>query len=81
MRLRKKNSEYLNLFRKNLMKGTQYYLSGKKYNEAYKCLDTYLDCHEQPLFSAFDFVNTDTVASKAAYLAIYCAYKEKTTQI
>lgn len=77
LRLRKKNSEYLNQFRKNLMKGAQYYLSGKKYNEAYKCLDTYLDCHRQPLFCAFDFANTDTVASKAAYLAIYCAYKGK----
>lgn len=76
-RFRKKNADYLNKFRSNLMHGAQYYLSGKKYGDAYKCLDTYLDCHVQPLFSAFNYASTDTVASKAAYLAIYCAYKEK----
>lgn len=77
LRFRKKNAEYLNPFRQNLIRGAQYYIAGKKYGEAYKCLDTYLDCHKQPLFASFDFEKTDTVAPKAAYLAIYCAYKEK----
>ncbi|MCM1080063.1 MAG: hypothetical protein NC344_11290 [Bacteroidales bacterium] len=77
LRFRKKHAEYLNLFRKNLIRGAQYYIAKQKYDEAYECLDTYLDCHIQPLFSSFDFAHTDTIAPRVAYLAVFCAYKEK----
>ena len=68
---RKKHSELMAPYHGNLLKGGIYCMAHEKWQEAWNCLDLYLDSRKQPLFSdiKFDSANDDF----AAFLALMCA--------
>lgn len=72
---RKKHSELLDGYRPNLFNGGLYYVNKQKYEEAYTFFDMYIDCARQPLFSRFNYHETDMKMPEAAYWAVYCGYK------
>jgi hypothetical protein len=72
---RKKHANYLHQYRTNLFGGGGYYLQKNDYANAYNFFKAYLDCAVQPLFSDFDYENTDKRMIDAAYWAVFCGYK------
>lgn len=77
IKYRKRNAEYLNTFRPNLYRAGIYLSRHRMWEEAYSFLDTYLDCHSQPLFSAMNYAARDTAANNAAHLAVLAAHRQK----
>ncbi|WP_298450921.1 hypothetical protein [uncultured Prevotella sp.] len=74
-KLRKKNSVYLDKYRRNLYNGGLFFVQKKNYSSAYDLMDTYLDCAQQPLFTDNKYVNNDNVASSAAFWTLLSGYK------
>lgn len=74
---RKKHSELLNVLRPNLYQGALFYMAKGRYQEAYHCLSTYIDCAASPLFREYKYSERDTMMTKAAYWASYCGYMLK----
>lgn len=68
---RKKHAEYLKPYRKNLFKGALYFFNKKQWREAWQCIDTYIDCTNQPLFSTITLEQRND--SYAAYVALVAA--------
>ena len=77
LRLRKRNAEYLSMFRPNLFNGGLYFIRNRKYKDAYSCMDTYIDCINHPLFESFDYANTDSLRYQASYWALLSARHER----
>lgn len=77
---RKQHAEYLNHYRPNLYNGGVYYITKKKYADAYKLFDQYIACGEDPLFGSYKYNETDTLMPTAAYWAVYCGYKMRDTK-
>lgn len=74
---RRKNATFLDTFRPNLFKGGLYYIRCKNLGEAYACMDSYLECHRQPLFEEQNYRTTDSLATEAAFWATMAACREK----
>ncbi len=74
---RKKNAYFLHRYRPNLYNGGLFLINKQKYAEAYSFFDTYIDCGNQPLFSQYNYNETDKKMADAAYWAVYCGYKMK----
>lgn len=74
---RRRNAEYLNSFRPNLYKGGLYFFKNHKFQEAYDCMDTYIDCQQQPLFQQYDYAANDSMIPQAAYFAVTVAHRLK----
>lgn len=74
---RRKNAEYLHLFRPNLYNAGMYFMRHHDMQNAYTYFDTYLDCHSQPLFSGMNYAKKDTLAAEAAYFALFAARRQK----
>lgn len=72
---RKKNSAYLDKYRRNLYNGGLYFINKKKYKSAYDMMDLYLDCARQPLFATSKYVNDDHAATSAAFWTMVSGYK------
>ena len=72
---RRKHAELLNKLRPNLYFGGSFYTRKKDYATAYTFFDTYIDCTKQPLFTGYNYEQTDTTLKKAAYWATYCGAK------
>lgn len=72
---RKRHAEQLDLLRRNLYFGGTYQLRRAAYDQAYSYFDTYLDTDRQPLFSGYDYMNTDSLMPQNAYWATYCGYR------
>lgn len=72
---RKDNAEWLNTVRPNLYNGGLFFIRKQKFSTAYALLDTYIDCINQPLFTAYKYQEHDKLLSRAAYWAVYSAYK------
>lgn len=68
---RRKHAEYLKPYRKNLFKGALFFFNKKQWREAWQCIDTYLDCNNQPLFSSITLDEKND--SYAAYVALVAA--------
>lgn len=66
---RAENAQFLTPFRKNLYVGAIFLLRHNKYAEAYKNLDLYLDCKNQPLFADLKYEDNP----RAAFLALTAA--------
>lgn len=77
LKYRDKNAEFLNGYRANLYNGGAYFISKRKYKDAYQFFDAYLDCAQQPLFKRYKYAEKDPRMSQAAYWAVYCGYKMK----
>lgn len=75
LKYRKKNAEYLNVYRKNLFNGGLFFIAKKNYRDAFDMLDCFIDCMKQPLFSGIKYADEEELGFKAAYLAMYCGVK------
>ncbi len=71
---RKKHADYLNSYRANIYNGGMFFSKKQDYAKAFDFFDTYIDCHQQPIFTDIDFAN-DTKLSRASFMALYCGYK------
>ena len=71
---RKKHAEYLNAYRANLYNGGLFFSKKKDYANAFEFFDTYIDCHNQPIFTNQE-ISADTRLPRAAFMAMYCGYK------
>lgn len=78
IKYRKKNSIYLDKYRRNLYNGGLFFIRNRTFDSAYDMMDTYLDCRNQPLFSDFDYNNTDNAAfcSSAAFWTVFSGYMQ-----
>lgn len=72
---RKKHAEFLLEYRRNLYGGGMYYVKKKNFAEAYKLYDAYIDCAYQPLFEDQKLIEQDPYIHKAAYMALYSAFR------
>ena len=77
LKYRKKHSEFLNAYRPNLYNGGLFFVRKHDFKQAYDFFDTYIDCKNQPLFSGYDYENRDSLMPRAAYMAVYCGFKQK----
>ncbi len=80
-RIRERNSEYLNTYRINLYNGGLYWLRKNDFNKSKAMLDSYLDCHNQPLFSNLNLAESDSIAPLAASRNLYCGYRMQNTSV
>lgn len=76
LKYRKKHSEFLNAYRPNLYNGGLFFVRKHDFKQAYDFFDTYIDCKNQPLFSGYDYENRDSLIPRAAYMAVYCGFKQ-----
>lgn len=74
---RKGHSEYLAHIRSNLYNGGIWFLNKKKYPDAYKFFDCYIECASQPMFKQRNYGEKDKHLPTAAYYAVYSGYKMK----
>ena len=73
LNFRKKNSEFLERYRRNLYNGGMFFIKKHDYGQAYSMMDVYLDCERQPLF---DGVELDgALSSSAAFWTVFCGHK------
>lgn len=74
---RKPHAAFLLNYRKNLYGGGLFYVKKQNFVEAYNMFDTYIGCATHPLFSSYNISENDDKLTKAAYMAMYSAYKAK----
>ena len=74
---RKGHSDYLAHIRSNLYNGGIWFLNKKKYPDAYKFFDCYIECASQPMFKQYNYGAKDKHLPTAAYYAVYSGYKMK----
>lgn len=74
---RKGHSEYLAHIRSNLYNGGIWFLNKKKYPDAYKFFDCYIECASQSMFKQRNYGEKDKHLPTAAYYAVYSGYKMK----
>ena len=74
---RKAHSDYLAHIRSNLYNGGIWFLNKKKYPDAYKFFDCYIECASQPMFKQRNYGEKDKHLPTAAYYAVYSGYKMK----
>lgn len=74
---RKGHSDYLAHIRSNLYNGGIWFLNKKKYPDAYKFFDCYIECASQPMFKQHNYGEKDKRLPTAAYYAVYSGYKMK----
>lgn len=74
---RKGHSDYLAHIRSNLYNGGIWFLNKKKYPDAYKFFDCYIECASQPMFKQYNYGVKDNHLPTAAYYAVYSGYKMK----
>lgn len=72
---RKQHAEQLMKFRPNLFFGCTYYIKHSDFKKAFEFSETYMDCANQPLFTAYRLDSTDTRMAEAAYWATYCGFR------
>lgn len=74
---RKGHSDYLAHIRSNLYNGGIWFLNKKKYPDAYKFFDCYIECASQPMFKQRNYGEKDKHLPTAAFYAVYSGYKMK----
>lgn len=74
-KMRKKHSEFLLPYRKNLFTGGLFFVHKQNFSEAYRMFDVFISSASHPLFSGYKGFKDDRNMGKAAYLALFCGYK------
>ncbi len=72
---RQKHAALLNTYRPNLFNAGSWFIRKANWQEAYSYMEQYMDCARQPLFTAFNYLATDSRMAEAAYWATYSAYR------
>ena len=73
LNFRKKNSEFLERYRRNLYNGGMFFIKKHDYGQAYSMMDVYLDCERQPLFEEVEL--DGALSSSAAFWTVFCGHK------
>lgn len=81
LKVRQKHAPYLNAIRPNLFNAGTFYLRKQDYQKAYDYYEQYIDCAQQPLFSAYHYDETDALMPHAGYWTMYCGYKLNDPQL
>ena len=76
---RSKSQEFLHPFRPNLYKGGIFFTRRNEFPKAWDFFDKYIQCAYHPLYDGMNYLNTDTLLSTAAYMALYTGYRMKDT--
>lgn len=76
LKYRKKHSAFLNTYRPNMYNGGLFFARKGDFKQAFDFFDTYIDCKNQPIFSEYDYGTRDSLLSRAAYMAVYCGFKQ-----
>jgi len=79
LKYRKKHADFLDSYRPNLYSGGFFFSRRRDYAQAYNMFDTYIDCVRQPLFSSYEYQEKDKKLPRAAYMALFCGYKQQDT--
>lgn len=74
---RRSHATQQNAYRVNLFNGGTYFVRKNKWQEAFDCFETYIDCARQPLFESYHYDKTDSRMPTAGYWATYCGYMMK----
>jgi hypothetical protein len=74
---RKNNAELLHALRINIYYGGTWHVRKGNYPTAFRFFDDYIDAARQPLFSAYNYQQTDSLLPHAAYWATFCAFKQQ----
>lgn len=75
IKYREKHAEMLNAVRPNIYNGASFYLRKLDFKNAWMFYDAYIECANKPMFANYKYMETDTLMEKAAYRALYCAYR------
>lgn len=75
VKYRDKHAEMLNAVRPNIYNGASFYLRKLDFKNAWAFYDAYIECANKPMFANYNYLETDTLMEKAAYRALYCAYR------
>ena len=78
---RRDHAAAMNLLRPNLYNGGIYHLRKTAYAEAFLFFDAYIDAARQPLFTGFNYEQSDNRMPAAAYWATYCGHKLQDTDM
>ena len=74
---RKEHAEQLNLLRPNLYYGGTYQVRREDYRKAFDYFDLYIGAAHQPLFTGYNYLESDKQVSQAAYWATLCGFRLK----
>ncbi len=72
---RKDHAEQLNRLRPNLYFGGTYQVRREDYQEAFSYFELYIDAARQPMFADYNYIETDSLVSQAAYWATLCGFR------
>ena len=75
IKYREKHAEMLNAVRPNIYNGASFYLRKLDFKNAWMFYEAYIECANKPMFANYKYMETDTLMEKAAYRALYCAYR------
>ena len=74
---RKAHAEQLDQLRPNLYYGGTYQVRKEDYRKAFDYFDLYIDAARQPLFTGYQYMESDKLIPQAAYWATLCGFKLK----
>lgn len=72
-KFRKKNSEMLDGYRRNLYNGGNYFLRKGNNKEAFCFYDDYIECAKKPMFESYNYNETDSLMPQLAFWALVSA--------
>ena len=75
IKYRDKHAEMLNAVRPNIYNGASFYLRKLDFKNAWRFYEAYIECANNPMFASYKYLETDTLMEKAAYRALFCAYR------
>ena len=70
---RRRSHDMLLPYRKNIFAGGNWYFRKAQMKDALGFFQTYIDAAESPIFTADDFLETDTMMPNVGYLAVHAA--------
>lgn len=78
---RSKHAAFLDRYRQNIYSGGSFFIRKQRYQDAYNMYDTYIRCASHPLFSQYNYAETDKWLPEASYWSVFCGYKLKNPQL
>ena len=72
---REKHASFLNSIRPNLFNGGSYFIHKNDYKTAFEYYRDYLLSAEYPLFTGYNYLQSDALIPHAAYWSMFCGYK------
>ncbi len=72
---RERHVAYLNSIRPNLLNGGHFFSNKQQYEKAATFFNHYLNTATHPLYTQYNYADNDSLMPRAAYGAMYCAFK------